>query len=741
MKIFFKTQFKEVFFTNKYDLEFRYNVPLLTHENIFHVFEYFHVAGTGWDIYWTDRQFLSARQLKSLMPYQRINYFPGMSVLTNKQSLTERLNLFRQLFPEDYDFFPKTRIVRKNLSLNVTKTEMMNSFASTLASKITREAVQVYYSTRKKQTQNTDMEEPLTSTPPNQISIKSSETSQDIDYNTSRLENNVSCDTAGIRLMSLTMTNTLDNLNTATESPIMNKTTINSHHPIVKHPLRDITNRIDVMKEVPRRVDSSSHENIELLSQVLDIENSKQIETKINEADDKFSKENNETKNDSPERNEKRILTLTNNDNNEMNNRLKNLGIKSNGLFQTNLRITTNNHVNNIKHKSPLKKNSATQVLFKDNVKCMVMHLNSNIQTEETSDGFKKNNTETFHTDETEYTRKKRFKCIVKKTINKEEKALDQETDKAMDIQIKNVIDERGDNERLVTESKSHVTAESVMESDPIYILKPCDGCQGKGIKLAMNIGQIVNNMEFDSMICQQYIKNPLLWNGYKFDIRVYVLITSVKQLRVYIYNEGIVRLATEKYEQPDESNIDNMFMHLTNYSINKDSENFSQDFSKQSLERMNKFLQDEHGVDIDVLYAKIHDIIVKTVLTGYRPLLREYLDTFKNHVYREACFQLLGFDIILDSKCNPYLLEINKNASLKRPTPIDKVVKTKLTSDLFSILNLNENRLRGDILRDNLNCNTYRKRYIEHETEHRGDFTMIYPCTNVEKYAKYILD
>ena len=76
-------------------------------------------------------------------------------------------------------------------------------------------------------------------------------------------------------------------------------------------------------------------------------------------------------------------------------------------------------------------------------------------------------------------------------------------------------------------------------------------------------------------MICSQYLGNPMLIDDYKFDLRVYVLITSVTPLRIFLYHEGLARFATSAYVSPVGSNLNNLYMHLTNYAINKDSDNF----------------------------------------------------------------------------------------------------------------------------------------------------------------------
>jgi tubulin polyglutamylase TTLL6/13 len=70
-------------------------------------------------------------------------------------------------------------------------------------------------------------------------------------------------------------------------------------------------------------------------------------------------------------------------------------------------------------------------------------------------------------------------------------------------------------------------------------------------------------------------MSKPFLIEGLKFDLRVYVLIAGTDPLRIFVYNEGLARLCTEPYEMPKSDNLDNKFMHLTNYAINKLSPNF----------------------------------------------------------------------------------------------------------------------------------------------------------------------
>lgn len=100
----------------------------------------------------------------------------------------------------------------------------------------------------------------------------------------------------------------------------------------------------------------------------------------------------------------------------------------------------------------------------------------------------------------------------------------------------------------------------------PVYIVKPEAGCQGKGIFLTNRYEDLNPD---DHYVVQKYIKKPMLIDDLKFDCRLYVLLLSVEPLQIYLFREGMARFSTEAYKQPNKKNLNNMFMHLTNYSIN----------------------------------------------------------------------------------------------------------------------------------------------------------------------------
>lgn len=59
-----------------------------------------------------------------------------------------------------------------------------------------------------------------------------------------------------------------------------------------------------------------------------------------------------------------------------------------------------------------------------------------------------------------------------------------------------------------------------------------------------------------EQLVVQEYLDRPFLIEGYKCDLRIYVLITSCDPLKLFLFNDGLVRMGTEPYKEPSPQNL-----------------------------------------------------------------------------------------------------------------------------------------------------------------------------------------
>lgn len=219
-----------------------------------------------------------------------------------------------------------------------------------------------------------------------------------------------------------------------------------------------------------------------------------------------------------------------------------------------------------------------------------------------------------------------------------------------------------------------------------LWITKPVASSCGKGISVITGQQAILNISRKKKVIMQKYIDDPYLINGKKFDLRIYVLVSGVDPLKVYIHNEGLTRLSTSNYSL---KNIGNKFAHLTNYSINKNAETFKVDDEdnemdgfKWSLATFKKWLASKEGPDVmHRTMDRICDLCLKTMIAAESEITPN-LHSSAN--YRTNCYELFGCDVMLDTKLNPHLLEVNVSPSLMGSSPLDKKIKGTLVADIF---------------------------------------------------------
>ncbi|XP_011677514.1 tubulin polyglutamylase ttll6 isoform X1 [Strongylocentrotus purpuratus] len=291
------------------------------------------------------------------------------------------------------------------------------------------------------------------------------------------------------------------------------------------------------------------------------------------------------------------------------------------------------------------------------------------------------------------------------------------------------------------------------------YICKPESGCQGKGIFITKNPKDIKPG---EHMVCQQYLSKPFLIDNYKFDFRIYVLVTSCDPFRIYVYKDGLVRFATVKYTDPTSSNVDDVCMHLTNYAINKHSSDFIRDDEsghKRKITIVDQWFKN-NGYDIDKIWRDIHDVIIKTLITAHPVLKHNYRTCFPNHIKGSGCFEILGFDVMLDKKLKPWLIEVNHSPSFHTDAKLDKEVKEGLLYDTMNIINLthydkkkcleeDRKKIKERLLQRSKPKEFRKEEYedsydkaaeaqLKYEEGHLGDFTRIYPVEDSDKYEKY---
>ena len=257
-----------------------------------------------------------------------------------------------------------------------------------------------------------------------------------------------------------------------------------------------------------------------------------------------------------------------------------------------------------------------------------------------------------------------------------------------------------------------------------LWIVKPVNLSRGRGVHLLKGEAEFkfiykkIKTMTTPPQILiSRYIDKPHLINKKKYDLRIYVLIISFSPLRIYLYNNGLTRFATEDYKRGD---FDNVFIHLTNYSINKNNLNykpnqnlssldwhknknlsggedmeenedydeeceFEEDYSKWSLFELRHFFK-KMGKEklMEKIWKQIEDIIIKTILSVADDYYKEISLNKINNL-----FELYGFDIMIDEKFKAWLIEVNVNPSLHCTSPLDLNLKTDLITDILNVVGI----------------------------------------------------
>ncbi|XP_072169782.1 probable tubulin polyglutamylase TTLL9 isoform X1 [Diadema setosum] len=232
-----------------------------------------------------------------------------------------------------------------------------------------------------------------------------------------------------------------------------------------------------------------------------------------------------------------------------------------------------------------------------------------------------------------------------------------------------------------------------------VWIMKPVAKSQGKGIFLFRKLKDITDWKKSDiyrprdekaddkepveTYIVSKYIERPYLIGGRKFDLRVYVLVTSYIPLKAWLYRSGFARFSNTRFSL---DSIDDAYVHLTNVAIQKTAPDYDPEKGcKWSMPQMKTYLTAKHGIElVENLFRDMNEIFIKSLQSVQKIMIND-----------KHCFELYGYDILMDQDLKPWLIEVNASPSLTASSQEDYVLKFGLLEDVLHIVDM-EARMTG---------------------------------------------
>ena len=226
-----------------------------------------------------------------------------------------------------------------------------------------------------------------------------------------------------------------------------------------------------------------------------------------------------------------------------------------------------------------------------------------------------------------------------------------------------------------------------------MWIIKPINLNRGRCIQVLNDTDKIVeyllkiqeekklesetnNNIKCEHILLQKYLEKPLLYQGRKFDIRIWVLLSH--DMKVYIFKEGHLKATSTLFSLEDK----NFFVHLTNYSVQK----YCDDFGKEeigneiSFDEFEKSLKEEYNLEINVR---------KFIMNKIKKIVEISMKSVKKSINinnRKGCFEIFGYDFMFDEELTPFLIEINTNPGLEISSPLISKLIPRMIDDAFRL-------------------------------------------------------
>ncbi len=215
-----------------------------------------------------------------------------------------------------------------------------------------------------------------------------------------------------------------------------------------------------------------------------------------------------------------------------------------------------------------------------------------------------------------------------------------------------------------------------------MWLIKPAAENQGRGIEVFKdNLGDmkkfLCSKPPNTYWVVQKYLERPLLYCTRKFDIRMWALITWKDEF--YYYKHGYLRTSSDAYTLDSKLN----YVHLTNNCLQKYGENYGNFEVGNTIgfEVFEKYVNEQfpqRGFNFEQhIIPRIKDLMIDSFLSVKGEL---------NPSNRRNCFELLGFDFMIDEDFRVWLIEINTNPYLGVPNKFIEGLLPKMLNDMLSL-------------------------------------------------------
>eukprot|EP00929_Paragymnodinium_shiwhaense_P057357 TRINITY_DN28705_c0_g2_i1.p1 TRINITY_DN28705_c0_g2~~TRINITY_DN28705_c0_g2_i1.p1 ORF type:complete len:637 (+),score=115.52 TRINITY_DN28705_c0_g2_i1:68-1912(+) len=215
----------------------------------------------------------------------------------------------------------------------------------------------------------------------------------------------------------------------------------------------------------------------------------------------------------------------------------------------------------------------------------------------------------------------------------------------------------------------------SLLKDRNIWIGKHPRSSKGRGIHCFDDLKDILSYLTlwFDRAVLQKYLERPLLLRGRKFDLRQWVLVTSVQPLQAYIFSEPYLRMCGREY---DDADLGDVSRHLSNWAVFEGAE---AEESVMSLSDFKAVLEESTGspsIWEDKLRPQLEHIVTETLRSVQKKL-----------VHHPRRFALFGYDLIVDEDLKLWLLEVNYSPACEERQEVLSVMLRRMIHRLVEIV------------------------------------------------------